>query len=152
MPVTTRAITRRPPPVPRSAVVNTIAIAKRSVFRALSDTGGASDPAIRRRALLVIDVKSRPTIGSRRRFPTCANPRTVRKRATCSTPDFRLSLAGTRDPTSVRPGEYSSAEEQVVGDVEESGEPFTRRWVHVEDIGKVWPTETSDRRPEDEET
>src|SRR3989304_8897396 len=103
MPLTTRAITSRPPPIPRSTAVSTIAIARRSVLRALSDIGGASYPATRRRALLVTDAKSRPTIGSTRRFPTCANPRTVRKRATCSTPTLRLSPAGTRDPASVRP-------------------------------------------------
>lgn len=45
MPLTTRAITSRPPPIPRSTAVSTIAIARRSVLRALSDIGGASDPA-----------------------------------------------------------------------------------------------------------
>jgi hypothetical protein len=51
----TRATTSKPPPIPIDTAVSTIANARRSVFRALSDIGGASDPAARRRALLVTE-------------------------------------------------------------------------------------------------
>ena len=69
-------------------------------------------------------------------------------------PELQALACWNRDPTSVR----SRLEEVFLLRRRGSrrcrgvGEPLTCRWAHVEDIGKVWLAETSDRRPEDEKT